>query len=83
MDKDGEVYGLSESIRLNKRGYIIIPINGGHHSSYGPVKIKVFTQAGGKLRILPGDYWGEGWKDARKILNNIIRDAKIGNSHFS
>lgn len=83
MDKDGEVYGLNGSIRLSKRGYIVIPINGSPHSSYGPVKIKVFTQSGGKMRILPGDYWNEGWKDARKILNNIIRDANIGNSHFS
>ena len=83
MDKDGEVYGLRGNIRLDKRGYIIIPINGSPYSSYGPVKIKVFTQSGGRIRILPGDYWDEGWKDARKILNNIIRDANIGNSHFS
>ena len=87
MDKDGEVYGLSGSIRLDKRGYIIIPINGSPYSfkylTYGPVKIKVFTQSGGRIRILNGDYWDEGWKDARKILNNIIRDAKIGNSYFS
>lgn len=83
MDKDGEVYGLSGSIRLNKRGYIIIPINGSPYSSYEPVKIKVFTQHGEKVRILNGDYWSEGWKDARKILNNIIRDANIGNSHFT
>jgi len=83
MDKEGTIYGLSGNIRLDKRGYIIIPINGSPYSSYEPVKIRVFTQRGGKIKIIPGDYWDEGWKDAKKILNNIIRDANIGNAHFS
>lgn len=82
MDKDGETYGLKGQIKLDKRGYLSIPIDGGTYGSYGPVKFKVLQKAGGKVRIFPGDYWTEGWNDAQKILKQIIRDAQIGNGHF-
>lgn len=82
MDKEGTSYGLSSDIRLDGRGYIIIPFNGGRYSSYQPERIRVITKAGGKVRIIQGDYWDEGWKDAKKMLNKIIKDAKIGIGYF-
>lgn len=82
MDKEGNPYGLSGEIRLDGRGYIIIPFNGGSYSPYNPEKIKVLTRAGGRIRLYPGDYMNNGWKDAAKMLKQIIRDAQIGNGHF-
>ena len=32
--------------------------------------------------MFKGDFYTEGWDDAKKILNKIIRDAKIGIGHF-
>lgn len=77
MDKKGNVYGLTSYIKLDGRGNIIIPIDGGAYSEYQPTKIKVLQKAGGKVRIFPGDFYDEGWKDAAKILKNIIRDSEI------
>ena len=82
MDKDGETYGLKGKITLDKRGYIIIPTDGGTYGSYAPQKIRVLTKSGGKVRVIQGDYFNEGWRDAAKILKQIIRDAEIGNGHF-
>ena len=81
MDKEGTPYGLTGDIKLNGRGYIIIPFNGAY-GMYTPEKIKVLTRAGGRIRIYPGDYMNNGWKDAAKMLKQIIRDAKIGNEYF-
>lgn len=81
MDKEGTPYGLTGDIKLNGRGYIIIPFNGAY-GMYTPEKIKVLTRAGGRIRIYPGDYMNNGWKDAAKMLKQIIRDAQIGNGHF-
>ncbi len=82
MDKEGETYGLKGDIILDKRGYIIIPTDGGAYGNYAPQKIRVLTKSGGKVRVIQGDYFEEGWRDAAKILKQIIRDAEIGNGHF-
>lgn len=82
MDKEGNPYGLTGDIRLDGRGYIVIPFNGGSYSPYSPEKIKVLTRVRGRVRIYPGDYMNNGWKDAAKMLKQIIRDAQIGNGHF-
>ena len=81
MDKEGTPYGLTSDIKLNGSGYIIIPFNGAY-GMYTPEKIKVLTRASGRIRIYPGDYMDNGWKDAAKMLKQIIRDAQIGNGHF-
>ena len=82
MDKEGNPYGLTGDIRLDGRGYIVIPFDGGSYSPYSPEKIKVLTRVRGRVRIYPGDYMNNGWKDAAKMLKQIIRDAQIGNGHF-
>lgn len=79
MDKKGNTYGLSGQIKLDGRGYIIIPFvdytNGwSDHSS--TEKIKVLQKQQGVVRIYNGDYFDEGWKDARKKLKRIIEDAQ-------
>ena len=82
MDKQGNPYGLSGDIKLDGRGYVIIPLNGGSYSEYQPTKIRVLRKVGGKVQIINGDYWEEGWKDAAKILKKIIKDAEIGIGYF-
>lgn len=83
MDRHGNIYGLSSDIKLDKRGYITIPFNGFKYSEYStPVKIRILQKVGGVVKIIQGDMWNEGWKDARKLLNNIIKDAQIGNGYF-
>ena len=84
MTRNGEIYGLSGDIRLDGRGYIIIPFTAPNRwSEYAsPEKIRVLTKAGGKIRIIQGDYFDEGWKDAAKYLKKIIKDAEIGIGHF-
>ncbi len=83
MDKDGSPYGLSSDIKLDGRGYIIIPFTAWQYSDYSkPVKIRVLRKVGGKIKIIPGDYYEEGWKDASKLLKKIIKDANIGVGHF-
>ena len=81
MDRDGESYGLSGKIRIDGRGYIIIPFDD-PYGSYTPERIRILTKAGGKLRIIKGDYMEEGWNDAKKILKSIIRDAERGYGHL-
>lgn len=83
MDKDGSPYGLSSDIRLDSRGYVIIPFTAWQYSDYSePVKIRVLRKIGGKIKIIPGDYYEEGWKDVSKLLKKIIKDANIGVGHF-
>ena len=82
MDKDGNSYGLSGDIKLDGHGYVTIPYTDAY-KSYTPVKIRVLQRVGGKIKIIPGDYWDEGWKDVRKHLKQIIRDAQIGNGVHS
>lgn len=83
MDKRGNSYGLASDIKLDGRGYIIFPFNGGDYSGYSDiVKIKVLTKSGGKIHIIPGDWYQEGWKDASKLLKKIIKDAEIGIGNF-
>lgn len=84
MNRNGEIYGLSGDIRLDGRGYITIPFTAPHRwSEYAsPEKIRVLTKAGGKIRIIQGDYFDEGWKDAAKYLKKIIKDAEIGIGYF-
>ena len=81
MDKDGDTYGLSGEIKLTGNGYIIIPLRS-YFGNLGAEKIKVLTKQGGKVKLFNGDFYDQGWKDAKKILNNIIRDAEIGSKHF-
>ena len=82
MDKQGNPYGLSGDIKLNGRGYVLIPFNGGSYSGYQPMKIRVLTKMGGKVKIFNGDYNNEGWRDVAKILKRIIKDAEIGIGNF-
>lgn len=81
MDKKGNTYGLLDDVKIDGRGYVLIPLND-VYNVYTPVKIKVLTKRGGKIRILNGDYFEEGWKDAAKILKKIIKDAEIGMNYF-
>ena len=81
MDKDGTPYGLTGDIKLDGRGCVVIPFDGAY-DVYTPEKIKVLTRAGGRIRINQGDYMNSGWKDAAKMLKQIIGDAQIGNGHF-
>ena len=83
MDKEGDAYGLSGDIKLDGRGYVIIPYNGWQYGGHSePVKIRVIQRVGGKLRVIQGDAWDEGWKDVRKMLLGIIKDAERGNGYF-
>lgn len=81
MNRDGESYGLSGDIRIDGRGYIIIPFDD-PYGSYTPERIRILTKAGGKLRIIKGDYWEGGWNDAKKMLKQIIKDAERGYGHL-
>ena len=83
MDKKGETYGLKGDIKLDKRGYVTIPIDGGPYGEYGPSKIRVLAKVDGKIKVIQGDFMEEGWKDVAKILKQIIRDAGIGNGEFT
>lgn len=83
MDKDGSPYGLSSDIKLDRKGYVIIPFTAWQYSDYSePVKIRVLRKVGGKIQIIPGDWYEEGWKDVSKLLKKIIKDASIGVGHF-
>ena len=83
QDKDGNMYGLSGKIRLDGRGYITFPfVSAFKWGDYTPEKIRVLTKAGGKVRFFDGDYFTEGWKYAKKLLNNIIKHASIGTAYF-
>ena len=83
MDKDGSPYGLSSDIKLDGKGYVIIPFTAWQYSDYSePVKIRVLRKVGGKIQIIPGDWYEEGWKDVSKLLKKIIKDASIGVGHF-
>lgn len=83
MDKDGTPYGLSSPIKLDGRGYVIIPFNGTTYSEYSsPERIRVITKQGGKIRIIQGDYMEEGWKDVARKLKQIVKDAQIGIANF-
>lgn len=81
MDREGNSYGLKGNIRLDGRGYIIIPLDD-PYGSYTPERIRVLTKSGGKLRIIKGDYMEGGWNDAKKILKSIIKDAERGYGHL-
>lgn len=83
MDKDGNSYGLMAEIYVDGKGYIVFPFVKtafGEHS--GVEKIKVYVKKNGKVVLFNGDYLTEGWKDARKLLKQIIRDAEIGTKNF-
>ena len=82
MDRDGSPYGLSGIIKLDGRGYVTIPFNGMYSEYDSPVKIRVLQKVGGKIKVINGNYWDEGWKDVRKMLNKIIKDAEIGIGNF-
>lgn len=85
MDRKGESYGLKGEIRLYGQGYIYIPFCAWQYSGRDytePIKIRILSKAGGKVRFVPGDWDVEGWKDARKMLNDIIKDAERGIAHF-
>lgn len=82
MDREGNSYGLKGNIKLMKNGYITIPLIYELGKQEEIVKIKVFSQRQGKVVIENGDYYSEGWKDAKKILNKIIKDANISSNYF-
>lgn len=76
MDREGDPYSLKGQIKLHGNGFIVFPLESGTQ------KMKVFTKSGGRIRIFPGDWYTEGWKDAKKLLNKIIKDAEIGRRHI-
>ncbi|MBP5725094.1 MAG: hypothetical protein J6X18_16165 [Bacteroidales bacterium] len=83
MDKEGNSYGLFSEIYLDGRGYIVFPFAKtafGEHN--GVEKIRVFAKKNGKILLFNGDYFTEGWKDAKKLLKQIVRDSEIGTKHF-
>lgn len=79
MDNEGNSYGLTSDIRIDKRGYIVFPFDG---FAYKPMKIRILSKSGGTIRLLQGDYYTEGWRDASKILKSIIKDAMRGIKYF-
>ena len=79
MDKEGNAYGLAGDVRIDKRGYIVFPFTG---PSYNPTKIRILSKSGGVIRLLQGDYYTEGWRDASKLLKAIIKDAMRGIKYF-
>jgi hypothetical protein len=82
MDKDGTTYGLSGEITLNNRGYVVIPFVNGWGDYNETVKVRVLRKVNGKIVLIKGDYFEEGWLDVQKMLKQIIKDAKIGTGHF-
>lgn len=83
MDKEGNSYGLTSEIYIDGRGFIVFPFAKQAYGEHNGVeKIKVFQKKGGKTILFQGDFYDEGWKDARKLLKQIIRDAEIGAGYF-
>jgi hypothetical protein len=83
MDKEGETYGLSSEIKLDGRGYVIIPFIGNRYGNYNGIeKIKVLQKRRGIVTVIKGDDFIEGWKDVKKLLNSIIKDSKRGIEYF-
>ena len=85
MDKNGNNYGLKSKIILDKQGYVIIPFidNSNGWGDYSNTeKIRVLKKVNGKIQIIKGDYFEEGWLDVQKKLKRIIRDAQIGIEYF-
>ena len=80
VDKDGDSYGLVQPITL-KRGHVIIRYNDPYRK-YMDMDIRVLAKQNGKTVLVNGDFWDEGWKDAKKELNQIIKDAERGRKHF-
>jgi hypothetical protein len=78
MDKNAEIYGLSGKIVLSKNGLIKIPMvdNYNFYTDHKLQAIKVFTKIGGKYTFYKDELGGEDWRYAKKILANIIADAK-------
>ena len=84
MDKKGNSYGLKGQIKLDGRGYVIIPfidVSNGWGDYSTTEKIRVLKRVNGKVQIIKGDYFEEGWRDVQKKLKQIIRDAQIGNEY--
>lgn len=76
MDKDANYYGINGKIRLLMNGYLVIPFNGDKYwSTYQAEKIKVFTKSGGRYKLYH-DEWDYDWRDAKKMLIQIINDAQ-------
>ena len=83
MDREGNSYGLSSEIYIDGRGYMVFPFTKSAYGVHNGVeRIKVFQKKGGKTTLFQGDYYDEGWKDARKLLKQIIKDAEIGLGYF-
>ena len=82
MDKEGNTYGLKGEIILDGRGYIVFPFID-VYSNYSSVeKIKVLQKIKGIVTLIKGDYFNEGWIDAKKMLKKIINDAQRGIEYF-
>lgn len=82
MDKEGESYGLKGEIKLDGRGYIIFPFINTYGNNSNVEKIKVLQKRQGVLTLVKGDYFNEGWNDAKKMLKKIIKDAQRGIEYF-
>jgi hypothetical protein len=80
MGKDGISYGLKELVAL-KRGRVIITYDD-IYNSHIDMNVKVLEKRNGKIYIINGDYFDEGWKDVRKELNQIIKDAERAKQHM-
>lgn len=77
MDREAECYGLSSDIRILGNGYIVFPFTGWQYSAYGkPEKIKIFTKAGGKVKLYKDElHYSYDYRDAKKLLKQVISDA--------
>ena len=80
VDKDGDSYGLVQPIAL-KRGHVVIRYNDPYRK-HMDMDVRVLAKQNGKIVIVNGDFWDEGWKDVKKELNRIIKDAERGRKDF-
>ena len=80
VDKDGDSYGLVQPITL-KRGHVVIRYNDPYRK-HMDMDVRVLAKQNGKTVIVNGDFWDDGWKDVKKELNRIIKDAERGRKYF-
>ena len=84
MDREGDSYGLVGQIVLTKTGVVKFTLKYALSREPETHVVKVMSiKRNGDVVPIQGDYWEEGWKDVRKILNGIIKDAQRGMQYFT
>ena len=84
MDREGDSYGLAGPIVLTKTGVVKYTLVSPYERTPDVHNVKVMSiRRNGDVVPVQGDYWEEGWKDVRKTLNAIIKDAQRGMAYFS